>query len=85
MTLNTPFLDAVEGILLLGRHPSMTVYTFDHIRLIAWSLLNANAPFSLNQSFDRDMAVLAFDPLDLFAVMAIFAILIKGLPVVVTG
>ena len=53
----------------------MAINTFDHIQLVARPLLNANAPFPLNQSFDRDMAVFTFDLLDLLSVMAFSTIL----------
>jgi hypothetical protein len=85
MTLDTPFLDGIEAILFLGRYATMAIDTFDHIKLTARSLLNTNAPFPMKQSFDRDMAVFAFDLLDLFPMMAVPAILIKGLSVIVTG
>ena len=85
MAFDAPFLNRIESILLFSRHATMAIDTFDHIQLIAWSLLNADAPFPLNQSFDGDMAVFTFDLFDLLPMMTICTILLKSFSVIFTG
>jgi hypothetical protein len=85
MAFNTTFLNRLERILLFRWDSAMAIDTFDHIQLVAWPLLSANASLPMEQSFCRDMAVFTFDLLDLFPVMAILAILVKGLAVIVMG
>jgi hypothetical protein len=85
MAFDTTFFNGIEGVLLFHRHTTMAIDTFDHIQLAARPVLRADPAFSLNQSLDGDMAVLALDFLDLLSMMASRTVLLKRLPVTLTG
>src|SRR4030042_3756161 len=82
MTFDTTFLNRIECVPLFCSHTTMAIDTFDNIELIARALFNTNASLSLNQSFNRDMAVFTFDFLSHFSMMAVGTVFLKCLSVV---